>query len=112
MDEKRAHRRLLMHGVALIGSQALDNWQPVILLDMSVSGVSFTHSAVIIKGAQRTIRFRLPENSFLHQAAVRVVHSANYGVPSGYKVGAIFLELPSRTELAILEFLQKSFAQP
>lgn len=112
MDEKRAHRRVLMHGVALVGSQALDDWQPAILLDISVHGISFTHPTMLIKGAPRTVRFRLPESDYLHQTAVRVVHSAKYGVPSGYRVGATFDALTPKTELAILEFLQKSFACP
>ncbi len=110
MDEKRAHRRELMHGVALVGSQALEDWQPMILLDMSVSGVSFTHTTPLATGAQRVLRFRLPDNNVLHQVAVQVIHSATWGVPSGYRVGANFVALEPKTEKAILDFLEKSFS--
>ena len=111
MDEKRVHKRAVIHGAALVDSQALDNWQPSILLDMSASGISFTHPTLLIKGFPRTVRFRLPESGYM-QAAIRVVHSAKCGVPSGYRVGATFDSLTPRTELAILEFLQKAFACP
>ncbi len=109
MDEKRAHRRQLMHGVALIGSQALDDWQPMILLDMSGSGVSFTHPTQLQKGEQRTLRFRLPDSQFLHQVAVLVVHATTWGVPSGYRVGATFVALEPKSRQAIADFLEKSF---
>lgn len=108
MDEKRAHRRQLMHGVALVGTLSLDDWQPMILLEMSVSGVSFTHTTELATGAQRTLRFRLPESNILHQVAIVVVHSTTWGVPSGYRVGATFASLEPRTEKAILAFLEKS----
>ncbi|MEJ7807725.1 MAG: PilZ domain-containing protein, partial [Telluria sp.] len=97
------------HGVALVGSVTLDDWQPMILLDMSVSGVSFTHATPLEDGAKRVLRFRLPENPFLHQVAIQVVHSATWGVPAGYRVGANFLALEPKTRTAIVEFLEKSF---
>ena len=109
MDEKRAHRRQLMHGVALVGSASLDDWQPMILLDMSVSGVCFTHTTELAEGALRTLRFRLPDDNVLHQVAISVVHSTTWGVPSGYRVGASFVSLERKTEQAILDFLEKSF---
>lgn len=99
-----------MHGVALVGNQSLEDWQPMILLDMSVSGVSFTHSTPLEKGARRTLRFRLPDDSALHQVAVEVIHSATWGVPSGFRVGANFESLELKTKQAIQDFLEKSFA--
>ncbi len=108
MDEKRAHRRMLMHGVALVGSESLDDWQPMILLDMSVKGVSFTHATPLGNGARRTLRFKFPDENALHQVAVQVVHSVTWGVPAGYRVGANFLALEAKTEKAIQDFLEKS----
>ena len=109
MEEKRAHRRMLMHGVALVGSQSLEDWLPVILLDMSVSGASFTYATPLESGARLTLRFRLPENKLLHQVAIEVVHAATWGVPAGYRVGAHFVSLERNTENAIQDFLEKSF---
>ena len=98
-----------MHGVALVGSVTLDAWQPMILLDLSVSGVSFTHASPLENGAERVLRFRLPEQTVLHQVAIQVVHSATSGVPAGYRIGANFLALEPRTRTAIIDFLEKSF---
>lgn len=109
MDEKRAHRRKLMHGAALVGTPALEDWLPMILLDMSASGVCFTHATELAPGAQRTLRFRLPDDNFLHQVGITVVHSTTWGVPSGYRIGATFVSLEPRTNTSILEFLDKSF---
>lgn len=107
MDDRRAHRRQLMHGVALIGSVTLDEWQPIILLDLSSKGVSFSYPVLLLKGERRTLRFRLPENDFLHQVQIEVVHSATWGVPSGYRVGALLVALEPRSATAIDDFLAK-----
>lgn len=109
MDEKRAHQRQLMQATAHIGSGALEDWSPMILLDLSLSGVSFTHATELATATQRTLRFRLPVDNVLHQLAINVVHSTKSGVPSGYRVGATFVSLDPKTEAAIRAFLEKSY---
>ena len=108
MDEKRAHRRQLMHGVAQIDGGPLAQWQPMILLDLSVSGLSFTHPAALPQGERRTVRFSLPGNSFLYQLGIKVVHASTLGVPYGYRIGAVFAALDQESEKAIANFLAKS----
>jgi hypothetical protein len=109
MDEKRKHRRQLMHGVAQIDSAPLAHWQPMILLDLSLKGLSFTHPSALPQGDQRKVRFSLPGNSFLYQLAIKVVHSSTLGVPYGYRIGAVFEGIDQESEKAIANFLAKSF---
>lgn len=109
MDEKRAHQRQLMQGMAHSGSGSPEDWLPVILLDLSVSGVSFTRVTELPIGTLRALRFRLPDNNVLHQVGINVVHSTTGGVPSGYRIGATFAALEPKTENAILAFLEKSY---
>lgn len=81
-----------MHGVALVGSQSLEDWQPMTLLDMSVSGVSVTQAPPLKTVSSVPCVFGFP----------KIVSCVTWGVPSDYRVGAIFLSLEQSTEQVIV----------
>jgi hypothetical protein len=105
MDEKRAHRRKLMREPAAIATLANEQWQPVVLLDISTHGLSFTHGLAMESGAVHALRFSLPGSSGRHTAHIVIVHNATWGVPSGFRIGARFQEIDAATQAAIAAFV-------
>jgi hypothetical protein len=105
MEEKRAHRRKLMQQPADLAELLGEQWQPVVLLDLSSHGISFTHEHEMVNGTTHSIRFGLPGSSERHTVQVRVVNNGKWGVPSGFRVGAAFTSTDARTQAATAAFL-------
>ena len=107
MREQRVHARKLMHEPAFLSDAGRTSWVPVILLDISLRGVSFASPGVVISGELRQLRFTMPDKSHPHAVLISIVHSSRTGVPVGFKVGAKFEEADAETTDAIADFLSK-----
>jgi hypothetical protein len=107
LKEQRLHARKLMHEPAFVSDVARTSWTPVILLDISLRGVSFASPGVVIGGELRQLRFTMPGKPHPHLALISVVHSSSAGVPVGFKVGAKFEEVKAETTDAIADFMSK-----
>lgn len=105
MKEQRAHARKLMHEQAYLADPSMSSWAPVVLLDISLSGISFASPTAIIDGDQRRLHFRMPGSPVLHRVRIHIVHHTTSGVPVGFKVGARFEEIEAGTTDAIAGFL-------
>lgn len=103
--EQRAHVRKLMHEQAFLSDLHITSWTPVILLDISLTGISFATPGVLLGGEQRQLRFRMPGSTRLHHASIHIVHQTSAGVPVGFKVGARFEEVDAATNEAIAAFV-------
>lgn len=107
MIEQRAHARKLMHEQASLSDAGMISWVPVILLDISLRGVSFASQEALVNGELRQLRFRMPGSAQLHQVLIYVVHHSRSGVPFGFRAGARFEEIDAHTTDAISDFLSK-----
>jgi hypothetical protein len=96
-----------MHEPAFVSDVGLTSWVPVILLDISLRGVSFASPGVVISGELRQLRFTMPGKSQPHAVLISIVHSSSAGVPVGFKVGAKFETVKAETSEAIADFLSK-----
>jgi hypothetical protein len=96
-----------MHEQAYLADASMTSWAPVVLLDISISGISFASSTVIIDGGLRQLQFRMPGSPLLHRALIHIVHHSTSGMPVGFKVGARFEEVSANTRDAISDFLSK-----
>lgn len=105
MKEQRAHGRKLTHEQAYLADAGMSSWAPVVLIDISLSGISFASPAPIINGELRQLQFRLPGSPLLHRALIHIVHHTTSGVPVGFKVGARFENIGLETADAIAGFL-------
>lgn len=94
-----------MHEQAYLADANMSSWVPVILIDISMSGISFASPTVIIGGKPRELHFRMPGSPLLHRALIHIVHNSTSGVPVGFKVGARFEEIGAETTDAIANFL-------
>lgn len=103
--EQRAYVRKLMQEQAFLSDANVSSWAPVLLLDISLHGLSFATPAVVQGGELRELRFRMPGNPRLHHASVHIAHQTSDGVPVGYKVGARFERVDAVTTRAITDFL-------
>lgn len=110
MKEQRAHRRKLTHEQAYLADARTTSWAPVVLIDISLSGISFASPTAIVSGALRRLQFRLPGSPALHRALIAIVHHTAAGVPVGFKVGARFEDIDADTAAAIADFLGPSSA--
>jgi hypothetical protein len=108
MSEKRAHTRRLMHEEAMLADAGATARQPVVLLDISRVGVSFTSPAALDGGSRHLLGFRLPGVPDSHETVVQVIHSSTNGVPSGYRIGARFVHIETETTDAITNFVSHS----
>jgi hypothetical protein len=95
-----------MHEQAYLADAGMSSWAPVILIDISLSGISFASPAAIICDTPRELHFRMPGSPLLHRARIQVVHHSTSGVPVGFKVGARFEEIGVETRDAIAGFLK------
>lgn len=111
MRERRAHTRALMHEHAfLIG---LDGQRtPVIMLDISLRGASFATPEVLASGDHRLLEFGLPGSRTRHSLLMKVVNQSTGGVPSGFRVGAMFIEVDPLTTEEITDFVSKAVPAP
>jgi hypothetical protein len=110
MKEQRAHARKLMHEQAYLADAGMSSWAPVVLLDISLSGISFASPTAIIDGDRRRLQFRMPGSPVLHRVLIHIVHHTTSGVPVGFKVGARFDDIGADTREAIADFLSKPVA--
>jgi hypothetical protein len=85
---------------------------PVILLDISLRGASFATSEVLASGALRNLEFGLPGSRTRHNLVIKVVNQSTRGVPSGFRVGAMFIEVDARTTEEITDFVSKAVPAP
>ena len=108
MKEQRAHVRKLMHEQAYLADASGTSWAPVVLVDISLTGISFASPTPIISGELRVLQFRMPGSPLLHRAQIHIVHHSRSGVPLGFKVGARFEEIGADTRDAIAGFLDKA----
>jgi hypothetical protein len=105
MSEKRAHARRLMQEDAVLADTAGAARRPVVLLDISRLGVSFTSALLLDSGSRHILDFNLPGAPQLHETVIQVVHSSETGVPSGYRVGARFVHIQPETTESIVHFV-------
>jgi hypothetical protein len=96
-----------MHEQAFLAHESTTSWTPVIVLDVSLRGISFASAEVVIDGELRELCFRMPGSPLLHRALIHVVHHSTSGVPGGFRVGAKFEEISPETTEAIADFLSK-----
>jgi hypothetical protein len=96
-----------MHEQAFLADAGMSSWMPVVLLDISLSGISFASPAPIISGELRQLQFRMPDSPLLHRARIHIVYHSTSGVPVGVRVGARFEEIGADTNDAIVDFLSK-----
>lgn len=107
LEEKRAHSRKLMHEVASISNSAGSTWVPVVLLDVSLSGISFASAEVLSSDGTYSMRFTLPGAARLHFASVTLTPRTTSGVPSGYRYGARFLTIDRQTLDHVIQFMSE-----
>ena len=112
MREQRAHNRRLMREDAIISDPSGDARRPAILLDISRVGVCFTSPQLLPSGMVYSLEFSLPGQTGLHRTTLEVVHSSSSGVPSGYRVGARFLDIPAGTAELIMDFVTRDVDAP
>lgn len=108
MSEKRAHARRLMHEEAVLADAGGGARQPVVLLDISRVGVSFTSPVTLDGGTRYLLEFKLPGAPRLHETVVQVIHSSPHGVPAGFRIGARFVHIETDTTDAIAHFVSNS----
>lgn len=108
MHEKRAHTRRLMREDAVLADAAGNARHPVVMLDISRLGVSFTSPELLESGSRHILDFRLPGHPELQETVVQVVHSSTAGVPSGFKVGARFVHIAPETTEQITSFVSNT----
>lgn len=111
MNERRAHTRALMHEHAfLLGTEGQRT--PVIMLDISLRGASFATSEVLESGELRRLEFGLPGSRTRHTLLMKVVNQAAGVLPSGFRVGAMFVEVDAGTTAEIADFVSKAAPAP
>src|SRR5438094_6804126 len=94
-----------MHEQAYLADASMSSWAPVVLIDISLSGISFASPTAVINGERRQLQFRMPGSPVLHRVFIDIVHHTTAGVPVGFKVGARFEEVGADTADAIAGFL-------
>jgi c-di-GMP-binding flagellar brake protein YcgR len=108
LREQRAHARKLMHEQAFLLDSSGTSWAPIVLLDISLGGISFAIPEAIISGTVRQLLFTVPGSPTRHQAQVCIVHRSTSGVPTGFRIGARFIKVDPDTTEQILNFVSKS----
>jgi hypothetical protein len=108
LREQRAHARKMMHQQAFLADSSGTSWAPVILLDISLRGLSFATPEALMGGALRRLQFTLPGSPVRHHCLINIVHRSTLGVPSGFKIGAMFATIDADTTNQIADFVSKS----
>lgn len=96
-----------MHEFGSITNSEITAWKPVILLDVSVNGISFASPEVLFAGVTHPMRFTLPGAPRIHFVAVTLLPGMTQGVPVGYRYGAKFETIEPRTTDHIVRFLSE-----
>lgn len=85
---------------------------PVIMLDISLRGASFATAEVLASGELRHLEFGLPGSRIRHSLLMKIVNQTTAGVPSGFRVGAMFIEVDPKTTEDITDFVSKAVPAP
>jgi hypothetical protein len=98
----------MMHEQGFLLDSGGTSWAPVILLDISLRGISFATPEALVTGTVRKLRFSVPGSPALHDCLIHIVRRTTDGVPSGFRIGAMFVTIePDATE-QIADFVSKS----
>ena len=84
------------------------SWAPIVLLDISLRGVSFATPEPLVAGQVRELQFTVPGSPVRHHARVNIVRRSTSGVPGGFKIGAMFVKIGPVTTDYIADFVSKS----
>lgn len=98
----------MMHEQAFLSDSSATSWAPVILLDISMRGLSFATPEALSGGTLRRLQFTLPGSPVRHHCQINIVHRSTLGVPSGFKIGAMFVTIDTDTTDQIVDFVSKS----
>lgn len=82
------------------------------MLDISLRGASFATPEVLESGTLRQLEFGLPGSRTRHTLLMKVVNQSTAGVPSGFRVGALFVEVDPITTEEITDFVSKAVPAP
>ena len=96
-----------MHEIAFISKSSDTGWVPIVVLDISVNGITFACSEILLSGYAHTLRFTLPGTPKLHFVSAMLLPRTTEGVPSGYRYGARFSRIDQRTADHIVTFLSE-----
>lgn len=105
MLEKRVHQRKLMTATATLGDADGAARHPVVLLDISRTGVSFINIETLPSGASHFLDFLLPGNDAPLEAVIQIVHSTSCGPAAGFRVGARFVYIAHEAGDVIAAFM-------
>ena len=106
LDERRANTRKLMQETAFITNSADTGWLPITVLDISINGISFACSRILLSGHSHSLRFTLPGNPKLQFAKAVLLPRTTEGVSSGYRYSAWFARIDLATVECIGEFVR------
>lgn len=96
-----------MHEYAFVSNFSDSGWLPIVLLDISASGISFACSEALQGGNVHALRFTLPGTPKLHFASAVLLPATTEGVPSGYRYGGRFSSIDRSTIDHIVTFLSE-----
>jgi hypothetical protein len=105
MQEQRAHTRKLMRAEAVLADAGNAARHPVVLLDISRLGVSFSSPAPLESGSRHILDFNLPGMPRLHETVVQVVHTSEAAASDAFRVGARFVHIAPETSDSIVQFV-------
>lgn len=97
-----------MHERAFLADASGVAWAPVIVLDISLRGISFACPEPLMSGELRQLRFGLPGSPTRHQTVIQVVHRSTEGVPAGFRIGAMFVQIDAVTSGQIADFVSQA----
>jgi hypothetical protein len=97
-----------MHEQAFLLDSSGTSWAPIVLLDISLGGISFATPEALMSGTVRQLLFTVPGNPARHHAHINIVHRSTSGVPSGFRIGARFVTVEPDTREQIADFVSKS----
>lgn len=98
----------MMREQAFMADASATSWAPIVLLDISLRGVSFATPEPLVAGLVRELQFTVPGSPVRHHARINVVRQSTAGVPGGFKVGAMFVRIDPETTSHIADFVSKS----
>lgn len=97
-----------MHEKAFLSDSSGTAWTPVILLDISLRGISFATPERLVSGTMRQLHFTVPGSPTRHRAHIYIVHQSTAGVPSGFRTGAKFESITAEATEQIADFLSRT----
>jgi hypothetical protein len=108
LREQRAHARRVMHEQAFLLHSSGTSWAPIVLLDISLGGISFATPEALVCGTVRQLSFTVPGSPTRHHCHICIVHRSTSGVPTGFRIGARFVTIDADTRNQIADFVSKS----